>query len=823
MVFLPGDHVLDRTITVTNVARLTMHGESSSDIIATVVRNGSVGFYFTNMVDFNIDSLAFTSYNRSWSYGSHPASNFALLLQSTRNAKLVNCSFHDNLGTALTVHNTSTTLEGISKFIHNQCACQSFSDSEAHARDIAALNSNLTIIGFFHENTQTTFSSLYCGGAIWASDSSLHFNGTNNFINNSVNGARDGGGAIYAKNNSSLSFSGVTNFIRNSAEYGGAITTVNNVVVTFHGTNNFIGNKANNDGGGAIMACHNVKLTFHGTNNFVNNSAGFDGGAIYAEDNIVLTFKRTNKFIDNSVESGGAILAKTNSSLSFSGISDFSHNSAGFDGGAINSDTNSSLSFSGNSDFSHNSAWLGGAINTETNTSLSFRGNSHFSHNSAQFGGSIKSDTNSSLSFSGNSHFSHNSALFGGAFFSETNSSLSFSGNSHFSHNSALFGGAFFSETNSSLSFSGNSHFSHNSALFGGAFFSETNSSLSFSGNSHFSHNSALFGGAFFSETNSSLSFSGNSHFSHNSADLNGGAIIAYRSVVLTITGSSNFISNLAIQGGAISAYFNSTLLFDGSISFNNNGDFAGINRDSRGGAIYLFIGSTFSITHDTTVCWENNHANLGGAIYVYDANLLNYCTQIVKPFVPNEKCFFQLSSQNLSNDIDTQLFFNNNSADTAGSVLYGGTIDSCKLTHGLDSGEVFDKLVQYEDDNTTSAISSDPFLVCPCDMNNHPDCNQEMYKTLSVYPGETLQLSVVAIGQRNGTVPALIRSRISTGRLANFQTAQKTTKTCTKLNYTVFSLQNVTLELYANDQCPVFGDEVVLSVEHISNLSTWI
>ena len=58
MVFLPGDHALDRTITVANVSRLTMHGESSSDNIATVVRNGSVGFSFTNMVDFNIYSLA---------------------------------------------------------------------------------------------------------------------------------------------------------------------------------------------------------------------------------------------------------------------------------------------------------------------------------------------------------------------------------------------------------------------------------------------------------------------------------------------------------------------------------------------------------------------------------------------------------------------------------------------------------------------------------------------------------------------------------------------------------------------------------------------
>ena len=50
IVFLPGDHVLDRNITVANVANLTMLGESSSGNTATVVRNESVGLSFTNMV-----------------------------------------------------------------------------------------------------------------------------------------------------------------------------------------------------------------------------------------------------------------------------------------------------------------------------------------------------------------------------------------------------------------------------------------------------------------------------------------------------------------------------------------------------------------------------------------------------------------------------------------------------------------------------------------------------------------------------------------------------------------------------------------------------
>ena len=127
LVFLPGNHTLDRNITVANVARLTIYGTSSSDNIATVVRNGSVDFRFTNMVDFDIYSLGFTSY-RFWSYGSLLASNSALLLQYITYVELVSCSFHDNLGSGLTVHNTNITLTNI-KFTCNHCGCKSFSES----------------------------------------------------------------------------------------------------------------------------------------------------------------------------------------------------------------------------------------------------------------------------------------------------------------------------------------------------------------------------------------------------------------------------------------------------------------------------------------------------------------------------------------------------------------------------------------------------------------------------------------------------------------------------------------------------------------------
>ena len=210
------------------------------------VRNGSVGFSFTSMVDFNIYSLAFTSYNMSWSYGSHPASNSALFLQLTSSAKLVNCSFHDNLGTALRVCNTNIILAGNSKFIHNQCACGSLTHICRLGCGITAFNSKLTITGntTFIKNSHNTLGASKVGaGAILAVASSLHFAGTNNFFNNvnyrkTTSGWAEGviGGAIYISNNAVLIFNGTNNFINNSAKgHGGAISASVNTVLTFTG------------------------------------------------------------------------------------------------------------------------------------------------------------------------------------------------------------------------------------------------------------------------------------------------------------------------------------------------------------------------------------------------------------------------------------------------------------------------------------------------------------------------------------------------------------------------------------------------------------
>ena len=822
MVFLPGDHVLDTNITVANVARLTMHGESSS---ATVVRNGSVGFSFTNMVNLSIYSLAFTSYNRSWSYGSHPASNSALILQSTKHAKLVNCSFYNNLGNALTVRNTSITLAENSEFIRNQCGCVSCK----LGCSITTLNSNVTLTGntVFYENNA---SFRHCAGAIWASASLLHFNGTNIFTGNSARC----GGAIHALANTSISFSGTNNFTHNSAYSGGALYTSAHVVLIFKGINNFFNNLADNKGG-AIHATSNTLSKFIGTSSFGHNSARYGGGAIFTTYNVLLAFNGTTKFAENSATygNGGAILTRYNVVVTFTGINHFFNNLArsrySSGGGAIYAANNVEFTFTGTNNFSGNLVYVhgtGGAIYTFGKVVLIFNGTNTFFNNSASYfgnGGALVAQHNVLLSFIGTSNFVHNTANSGGVFFTFNNIVLTFNGTNNFINNSAnnggglsganggANGGAIHVFNNVVLTFNGTNNFINNLAKDGdgGAINAQTNTWLTFIGTSHFSHNSAVpnFGGAIYMKHNV-LTFNGTTNFFNNSAG-SGGVIYAEYDMSMSFTGTSSFSSNSATHGGAISAYYNSTLTFDGNVSFTNNG--IPVHGNSQGGAMHLDFHSTFSIFSNTTVYWENNHASLGGAIYVNNHNSLIHCTQIaIILFLPQHKCFFQIPSLS-----GIQLVFKNNSADVAGSVLYGGAIDKCTLDWKYyKSGKVFDMLFQYQADNTTSSISSDPFHVCPCE-NNHPECSKNK-KKISVYPGETFQVSVVAVGQRNGIIPVRAISHINrgNGRLQSSQYVQQTTKMCTTLNYTVFSQYSMSqLELYADGSCSTFGDKLLLQL----------
>ena len=133
-----------------------MQGMSSSDNSPTVVCNGLVGFTFASMVDIKIYSLAFTTCSRNYIIPSDLVSELpfsiyptfylkvALVITSTQYAEVVNCSFHDNLGTALAVNDTNINLVGNNNFAHNHCT--EF-NSCVGGGGIAAFYSNISIVG----------------------------------------------------------------------------------------------------------------------------------------------------------------------------------------------------------------------------------------------------------------------------------------------------------------------------------------------------------------------------------------------------------------------------------------------------------------------------------------------------------------------------------------------------------------------------------------------------------------------------------------------------------------------------------------------------
>ena len=567
-----------------------------------------------------------------------------------------------------------------------------------------------------------------------------------------------------------------------------------------------------------VTLAENSEFTHNHCNHegFIPNSACIGGGGITAVDsNLIFTGNTTFIGNDGSASTG---INVTNCSLSSTGSIHFiNHPNTGdtqHPTGAIWA-LASSLSFTGTSNFINNSAQHGrcGVIYAYNNTLLSFNGTSNFIGNSVDNGndGVISASFNVSLSFTGTNNFINNSAGEGGAISASSNVSLSFIGANNFINNSAGEGGAIFASYNVLVTFIGASNFINNtSVFFGGVISASSNVSLSFTGASNFINNSAIEGGVISALYNVSLSFTGTSIFIINSAG-QGGAIAAVFNVAMSFTGNNSFINNSADLGGAILAH-NTSLHFIGIVNFINNSAHA----VGEGGGVYLSSSSSFFIFPNTTVYWENNHARLGGAIYVDDqSNPFVYCTQF------EDNCFFQLPGQNLSNGIDVQFVFKDNSADVAGSALYGGAIDNCKLT-GLNSyrsGEVFDRLVHYEEDSiTNSSISSAPFRICTCEANRL-DCSNS--PTYSVYPGETFHVSVAAVGQRNGTVPSAVRSGFTAGHLQGFQYIQETVNsTCTKLSYTAFTLPNVgpfytvQLKLYADGPCTTFSDELVLTLD---------
>lgn len=209
-------------------------------------------------------------------------------------------------------------------------------------------------------------------------------------------------------------------------------------------------------------------------------------------------------------------------------------------------------------------------------------------------------------------------------------------------------------------------------------------------------------------------------------------------------------------------------------------------NRGTEGGGMKLIDAQIELQNHGSMLYIENNRASLsGGGLYVFVPTTRSYSF-----------CFFNIYTyqcEGLPPQLHNRIIFRNNSALTSGNSIYGGNIDQCEILE-CDSDEVtgytiFQQLVVIPWENSLTEISSDIQQLCFC-VDDIPECDL-MTQSVSTYPGGKIGVSVVAVGQLNGTHPSIVLSDVTEGaRIAPSEETQSVGVHCTNFNYTIHSLE---------------------------------
>ena len=240
---------------------------------------------------------------------------------------------------------------------------------------------------------------------------------------------------------------------------------------------------------------------------------------------------------------------------------------------------------------------------------------------------------------------------------------------------------------------------------------------------------------------------------------------------------------------GSSMELYNCHLNLTGKILFANNTSYG------DGGALYLSLTSVLLTAPVNVSFIANNATYRGGAIFA-----INNPSNIAQ--IP---CMFQFNDPNGTLDHPgIHLYFDDNYATLAGSVLYGGNIDSCPFNCTL--------LPKYEkcsllaignsvttfgrNQTSSSLVSSDAKRICNC---ADEAINCSIQEKTRAYPGQVLQFSIVAVGQNNGISPDTVISYrcdvydadFSLNSIENctdplYFSEQHTTQYCIKYNYTV-------------------------------------
>ena len=137
------------------------------------------------------------------------------------------------------------------------------------------------------------------------------------------------------------------------------------------------------------------------------------------------------------------------------------------------------------------------------------------------------------------------------------------------------------------------------------------------------------------------------------------------------------------------------------------------------------------------------------------------------------------------------------------------------KSMRALMSGQIFNEMfVSVNESTLSSLVSSDPTRVCFCQEDNKPNCSL-LHVSIEVFSGEKFGLLLVAVGQRNETVPAVILAHSDP---PSNQSVQTTGGKCSMVYYTLSTaVSPISLVLYPENICTC-KDHI-----HVVNVSAYI
>ena len=280
-------------------------------------------------------------------------------------------------------------------------------------------------------------------------------------------------------------------------------------------------------------------------------------------------------------------------------------------------------------------------------------------------------------------------------------------------------------------------------------------SKLILSGNTSFLSNQGSV-----SLSNGAIKFEGFVLISNNTAHKYESVFQISDSSCLYLVGEILFVHNTGRQGGAISAY-SSYLHFEGNVSFI-------ANSADNGGAISLKEGAVINLKEDSHIIFTGNYAETyGGAIFIEDAGLWAR---------RRANCFLHITNEHGNCNVQ----FENNTAGIAGAALFGGWIDICGTNNDIKPSSILDFKA------AENSIASNPSRVCICKNSTLNKHESELH--IEIFPGQTFETEVVAVGQRFGVVPASVRAETGINVIDQLQRIQDTENHCTKLKFTVRS-----------------------------------